>query len=262
MCYIPSQSWLNKHTQWIMNWLCTRIVHCSVFCGHFSRSFFSISSLLYISFTVISLVIGSSCDWSNVIGAFTLQWRHNECDGGSNHQPHDSLPRRLFRCRSKKTSKPRVSGLCEENSPVTSKFPAQTASNAENVSIWWRHQVYERTAWIRKKIVIKLNTVEPHANIFLRICCIPEFDYCLRSTVRKLNEWAQYIYYARSHCIPLWTHERGGDSSLYIITQSYPASVIACCGIAETARHVMHLYKYHTHIVNDKISHNLKIHCI
>ena len=32
-----------------------------------------------------------------------------------------------------------LAGLCEGNSPVTSKFPTQRASNAENVSIWWRH---------------------------------------------------------------------------------------------------------------------------
>ena len=39
----------------------------------------------------------------------------------------------------KKISKLRVTGLCEGNSPVTGEFPAQSASNAENVSIWWRH---------------------------------------------------------------------------------------------------------------------------
>ena len=44
--------------------------------------------------------------------------------------------------RSKKTSKLRVTGLCGGNSPVTGEFPAQMASNAENVSIWWRHHVY------------------------------------------------------------------------------------------------------------------------
>ena len=33
----------------------------------------------------------------------------------------------------------RVTGLCEGNSPVTGEFPAQRASNAENISIWWRH---------------------------------------------------------------------------------------------------------------------------
>ena len=47
---------------------------------------------------------------------------------------------RLFRRRSKKTSKLRVTGLCEGNSPMTSGFPAQRASNAEKISIWWRHQ--------------------------------------------------------------------------------------------------------------------------
>ena len=33
----------------------------------------------------------------------------------------------------------RVTGLCEGNSPVTGEFPAQMATNAENVSTWWRH---------------------------------------------------------------------------------------------------------------------------
>ena len=41
----------------------------------------------------------------------------------------------LFKRRSKKTSKLRVTGLCEGNSLVTGKLPAQRASNAENVSI-------------------------------------------------------------------------------------------------------------------------------
>ena len=39
----------------------------------------------------------------------------------------------------KKTSKLRVTGFCVGNSPVTGEFPAQRASNADNVSIWWRH---------------------------------------------------------------------------------------------------------------------------
>ena len=64
-----------------------------------------------------------------------LQWRHNGRDSVSNHQPHDCLLSRLFRRRSEKTSKLRVTGLCAGNSP------AQMACNAENVSIWWRHHV-------------------------------------------------------------------------------------------------------------------------
>ena len=70
---------------------------------------------------------------------FTLQWRHNGCDGVSHHQPHYCLLNRLFRPISEKTSKLRVTGLCVGNSPKTGEFPAQRASNADNVSIWWRH---------------------------------------------------------------------------------------------------------------------------
>ena len=70
---------------------------------------------------------------------WALQWRQNEPDGASNHQPHDCLFHRLFRRRSKKISKLRVTGLCEGKSSVTAEFPARRASNAENVSIWWRH---------------------------------------------------------------------------------------------------------------------------
>ena len=71
----------------------------------------------------------------------SLQWRYNGRDGASNHQPRHCFLNRLFKRRSKKTSKLRVTGLCVGNSPVTDEFPAQMASNAENVSIWWRHQV-------------------------------------------------------------------------------------------------------------------------
>ena len=47
----------------------------------------------------------------------TLHWRHNDHDGVSNHQPHGCLLNGLFRGRSKKTSKLRVTGLCAGNSP-------------------------------------------------------------------------------------------------------------------------------------------------
>ena len=64
----------------------------------------------------------------------TLQWRHNGHDSVSNHQPHDCLLNRLFRRKSKKTSKLRVTGLCAgihrwpvnspQRGPVTRKmFP-------------------------------------------------------------------------------------------------------------------------------------------
>ena len=78
------------------------------------------------------------------LSSLSLQWRHNGRDSVWNHQPYDCLLNRLFRRRSKKTSKLRVTGLCAGNWPGTGEFPAQMASNAENVSIWWCHhdQVY------------------------------------------------------------------------------------------------------------------------
>ena len=81
-----------------------------------------------------------------------LRWRHNGHDSVSNHQPHHCLLSRLFRRRSKQNIKaPRVTGLCAGNSPGTGEFPAQMASNAENVSIWWRHHELSRNQAIKKQ---------------------------------------------------------------------------------------------------------------
>ena len=77
---------------------------------------------------------------------------------------HDGLLNRLFRRRSKKTSKLRATGLCEGNSQVTCEFPSQMASNAENVSIRWRHHDISREGGI---IVISCPIV--HCGIHMQI---------------------------------------------------------------------------------------------
>ena len=43
----------------------------------------------------------------------------------------------------KKSSKLRVTGICEGNRPVTDGFPSQRASNTGNVPIWWRHHDFQ-----------------------------------------------------------------------------------------------------------------------
>ena len=53
----------------------------------------------------------------------TLEWRHNERDGVSKYRRLDCLLNLLFMWISKKTSKLRVTGLCEGNPPVTGGFP-------------------------------------------------------------------------------------------------------------------------------------------
>ena len=73
----------------------------------------------------------------------SLHWRHNEHNGVSNQPPRDCLLNFWFRRRSKETSKLRVTGLFAGNSPVTGEFPAQKASNAENVSIWLPQNDFE-----------------------------------------------------------------------------------------------------------------------
>ena len=60
-----------------------------------------------------------------VSGVFmmTIQWRHNDRDGVWNHQLHDGLFYRLIKAHVQETSKLRVTGLWEGNSPVTGGFP-------------------------------------------------------------------------------------------------------------------------------------------
>ena len=73
--------------------------------------------------------------------ALPSHWRHDERDGGSNHQYRVCLLNRLFMRISKETSKLHVTGLCERNSPRTDEFRTQKAGNAENVSIWLRRHI-------------------------------------------------------------------------------------------------------------------------
>ena len=90
------------------------------------------------------LALSQSIRVSEFDVGISLQWRHNKRNDVSNQQRLDCLLNRLFRRRSKKTSKLRVTGLCEGNSPVTGEFHSQKASNTENVSIWWpwRHHLH------------------------------------------------------------------------------------------------------------------------
>ena len=88
--------------------------------------------------------------WGQSIG-HSLQWRHDECDDVSNHQPHDCLlqPFNHAPIERKQPSSASLAFVtrhwpCEENSPVAGKFPSPRASNGENVSIWWCHHVLWR----------------------------------------------------------------------------------------------------------------------
>ena len=103
-----------------------------------------------------------------------LKWGHNGRNGVSNHQPRDCLLNRLFG-RRQKTSKLRVTGLCAGNSPVSAEFPAQRTSNAEYVSIWWRHYVYNLKIPLKRNWHILKNIINcGHGNSILPLW---DFEY-------------------------------------------------------------------------------------
>ena len=147
--------------------------------------------------------------------AVPLQWRLNGRDSVSNHQPHDCLLNRLFRRRSKKSSKLRVIGLCVGNSLGTGEFPAQMASNAENVSIWWRHHV--------------LDWRVQHFVVIGRICYEQERYKISQSQITDGVQGSQFIlWYVRPIHIkiyhPVWPLPKrpDQDSTFYInIHQPY-----------------------------------------
>ena len=125
-----------------------------------------------------------------------LQWRHYGRNSVSNHQPHHCFLKGLIRRRSKKTWKLRVTGLCAGNSPGTGEFPAQMASNAENVSIWWRHHVNGLFAWmlgtriltgVLPENVIKVISIVCPA-ISLKLSCL-KLTYWERMTHTCTENW-------------------------------------------------------------------------
>ena len=71
------------------------------------------SNALFSHIRTTTLVMG----WLGFGLCVSLQWRHNERDGVSNHCRLDCLHNRLSRRRSKKTSKLHLTGLYEGNSP-------------------------------------------------------------------------------------------------------------------------------------------------
>ena len=58
---------------------------------------------------------------------------------------------------------PLLLALCKGNSPVTGEFPTQRANNAENASIWWRHNevpvVVTVTAAMEEVVVVVMVVV-------------------------------------------------------------------------------------------------------
>ena len=113
---------------------------------------------------------------------YILRWRQNEGDGVSNHRRLYCLPNRLFSRRSNKTSKLRVTGLCVGNLPVTGEFPVQRASNAKNVSIWWRHHEFNDCCVVYNAYRLTCGTPDYHQDN-----C--DYQYRLHHCRDSRNDW-------------------------------------------------------------------------
>ena len=149
----------------------------------------------------------------------------------SNHQLHHCLPNCLFRCRSKKTSRLRVTGLCVGNSLVTREFPAQMASNTENVFIWWRHHIRDRDR--DRYCIVEIYRIMhelPWITIFGHDWGdLPIFSWVTKSWVKiigkSLHEWSKIVIYGNEWIILFltryfmsWTHHSATNKHRLLIS--------------------------------------------
>ena len=119
--------------------------------------------------------------------ACTFQRLHNGCNGIPNHQPHHCLLNRLCKRRSKKTSKLRITGLCERNLLMTGGFCAQMAINGKNVSICWRR-------YVNYYLHLKISFYGNMYRWYFRFWNLCNNTYIWWTNVFKLHFWIRYIH--------------------------------------------------------------------
>ena len=150
----------------------------------------------------ISSIVGVLCPISccgvsqhicalSINAANTLQWRHHGHDGVSNHQPHDYL-RNRYSGTDQRKHQSSASLAFVRGFHRTGEFPAQRASNAENVSIWWRHHVSCAD-------VMELLFIAYHFNLkqIIRTAFLIAWHFFL-------NHFTMICPYTRYQYTPLW----------------------------------------------------------
>ena len=124
----------------------------------------------------------------------SLHWRHNDHDGVSNHQPHGCLLNRLFRRRSQKTSKLRVTGLCVGNSPGPVNSSHKGPVTKKMFPFYDVIMVQQIVFFVHFKIPYYINAFNnilyvTHYiwNFYLRtVPCITKVVYCYQSVDRNM----------------------------------------------------------------------------
>ena len=132
--------------EWALKQFVTRVHTLFYFLLDITDPKMMMKTTIFTHHPVVSLALLSFCWWRHNRLLMTSQWPDN-CDTItwiviSNSLNIDFIHGDIHGRSCKKTSKLCVTGLCAGNSSGTGEFPAQMASNAENVSIWWRHHAY------------------------------------------------------------------------------------------------------------------------
>ena len=177
-----------------------------------------------------------------------LQWRHNGLDGVSNNQSCDFLLNRLFRRRSKKTSKLRATGLYARNWPKTGEFPSQRASNAENLMT---------SSWDNCKSMCGVSGVSHSVQVYVYNCMTRDhFEHAP-------NQWEATIHcnivshwlsaYTNGSCMTINSSEKlSCISPLWGESITYPFAMFNGC-IFEVRKWISNLSP---HFITDVINHS------
>ena len=190
-----------------------------------------VSLLTHICVTLSQWVNG----WHNWLHAlvlhlafpYTLRWRHNERDSVSNHQPHDCLLNGLFRRRSKKTSKLRVTGLCAGNSPGPVNYPHKGPVTRKMfpfddvIMIWYVFILGGLCRYVYSRFVPSGVTIS-----YSELTCVFEFFWCSPgfSDNTSSNWKSECRIVTSSHWSLVWyfrTHNIEAELSLFL--QNFPA---------------------------------------
>ena len=136
----------------------------------------------------------------------SVHWRHNGCDSVSNHQPHDCLLRQpLIQTQIKENIKaPCHRPLCGEFTGDR-WIPAQMASNAENVSIWWRHHVCIARDFIMADFTLTVYCSVPMIPVLVKQTWRISINLsiiCLDNTLHPKRYTCGFHFY----CALLWYH--------------------------------------------------------
>ena len=135
-----------------------------------------------------------------------LWWRHNDHAGVSNHQPHGCLLNRLFRRRSKKTSKLCVTGLCAGNSPGPVNFPHKGPVTRKMLP--FDDVIMDNAVWSGKWKHIFIMTLKmklTEKRIYCKTCS---------NSVQSDYTGAKHNYTSHIHQIVTW--QRGEEAICYM----------------------------------------------